>query len=92
MKKSNRKYKNTMIQTTIKCNFQKSIRHCKNISKRKAYKDRNLPQEIRKISGKQPRPQFKRIRKRTRTKVNRRKEIIKLREEIKTKKKHIKGQ
>ena len=91
MKKSNRKYKNTMTQMKIKCNFQKSIGYCKSISKRKTYKDRNLPQEIRKISSKQPRPQFKRFRKRTRTKVNRRKEIIKLREEIKTKK-HVKGQ
>ena len=79
-----------MTHMKIKCNFPNSIGYCKSISKREAYKDRNLPQGTRKISSKQPRPQLKRIRKRTRIKVNRRKEIIKLREEIKTKKKPYK--
>ena len=86
------KYKNTMTHMKIKCNFPNSIGYCKSISKREAYKDRNLPQGTRKISSKQPRPQLKRIRKRTRIKVNRRKEIIKLRGNKDQKKNHIKGQ
>lgn len=66
-----------MTQMKIKCNFPNSIGYCKSISKRGAYRERNLPQGTRKTSSKQPRPQLKRIRKRTRIKVNGRKETIK---------------
>ena len=51
----------------------------KSSSKREVYSDTGLPQEIPKISNKQPNLITKR---RTKSKVSRRKEIIKIREEI----------
>ena len=55
--------------------------HSKNSSKREVYSNTSLPQEIRKISNKQPTLMPKATRERTQLKV-RRKEIIKIRAEI----------
>ena len=56
----------------------------KNSAKREVQSDTGLPQKTRKISNKPPNLPPKRIRIRTnKTKVSRRKEIIKIREEIK---------
>ena len=56
----------------------------KNISKREVYSNIILPQETRKISNKQPKLTPKAIRERRtkNPKVNRRKEVIKIRSEI----------
>ena len=52
--------------------------------KREVYNDTSLPQETRNISNKQPKltPKTTRERTTTKTKVNRRKEIITIRAEI----------
>ena len=56
---------------------------CKSSSKREEYSTTSLPQETRKISKKQHKLTAKATRKRkTKPKVNRRKDIIKIRAEI----------
>ena len=65
----------------IKKQLPKTIRCSKSSSKREVYSNTGLPQEIRKISNKQTNLPSKGILKRTKRKVNRRKEIIKIREE-----------
>ena len=55
----------------------------KNSSKRKVYSNTSLPQDTRKISNKQPNlTPIATSRKRTKPKISRRKEIIKIRAEI----------
>ena len=58
--------------------------HSKSSSKREVYSDTSLPQETRKISNKKPNrmPKATRERRKTKPKVSRRKEIIKVRAEI----------
>ena len=73
MKKSKRKSENTSRQ-----NFPKFMGHSKSSSKWEIYSNTGLPQEIRKISNKQPNSPPKGIRKRrTKPKVSRKKEMIK---------------
>ena len=56
---------------------------CSKSSKREIHSNIGLPQEIRKTGDKQPKLPPKRIRKRTsKTQSNRKKELIKIREEI----------
>ena len=74
-----------------KNNFTNSMGYSKSRSKREVHSDIDLPQETRKISNKQINLLPKRIRKRrpNKSKVSRRKEIIKIREELNRDKKTI---
>ena len=58
------------------------MEHSKSSSKRDIYSDTVLPQETRKISSKQHKLLSKGIRKTTKPKISRRKEIINIREEV----------
>ena len=65
-----------------KHNDPESMECSKNISKREIYSNTCLPQETRKISNKQSNLTPKGTRKRTKPKVSRTKEIIKIRVEV----------
>ena len=64
-----------------KHNDPKSMGYCKGVLKREVYSN-SLSQEIIKISNKQPILTPKGTREKTKPKVSRKKEIIKIREEI----------
>ena len=64
MMKSKKKLENTSRQMEMKKNPTKLMRCRKSSSKREVQSDTGLPQEMRKISNKQPKPPPKIIRKR----------------------------
>ena len=84
MMKSKRKLKNTLRHMTMRTQPQKIYGMQKRSSQREVQRDIDLPQKTRKISNKQPNLLPKRIRRRRtkKPKCSRRKEIIKIREEI----------
>ena len=82
MKKSKRKLENTAKQMKIKKQFSKNLW---NMSKAwKVYTNTGLPQEMRKISNKQPNHYLKELEKEGQTmpQISRRNGVIKIREEI----------
>ena len=77
-----RHQKNLKNKKTKKHNLTKSMGCNKSISKGEVHSDTGLPQETRKVSNKQPNLKELEKEEQTKPKVSRRKEIIKIREEI----------